>query len=76
MGKLTVNELRASAKVKAGAAKAAIRECDVTFHLGEYELLRKHMDAASDLLKQAASACPPGSAEKFVAPEELRRIGG
>lgn len=73
MGKATAEEVRASAKVD-NAEEQRRRQCEVTFHAGEYEFLRKNVNTAKQLLKQAASTCPPGSPEKIVAPEELRRI--
>jgi tetratricopeptide (TPR) repeat protein len=49
--------------------------CQISFHVGEYDLLDQDTTAAKRLLQRAAEICPSYAAEKIMAGTELNKLG-
>jgi lipoprotein NlpI len=74
LGETGQEEVNAAAE-KGDAEEQKTQRCEVSFYLGEYELLRGDKPHARTLLRTAAEICPKSFYERGAANAELKRLG-
>ena len=73
LGSMTPEAVQKAA-VHQDAARHREQRCEASFYIAQWHILRGNRDAASTLLRDAASTCPSTFAEHEGAIAELRRV--
>lgn len=74
LGDIQENDLR-SAATHGSPRDQRAQACQATFYIAEFELIRKNAGAATQLFRDATSACPPDLYEYTGARAEMNSMG-